>query len=130
MILDGNPFRDFEQNHPATGCLLHLLLVCALLAVGMAIIGLVVSLWLISDGDDIRDILQHGVQVFRIDSQKPISWVVGVTFATFCVWLTVRIINRHERWAKQVAVATAIFAVGCAAFYALGVVLDYRFGGV
>ncbi len=25
---------------------------------------------------------------------------VGVTFAAICIWLTVRIINRRERWAK------------------------------
>src|SRR5262249_27402552 len=24
----------------------------------------------------------------------------GVSFAAICIWLTVRIINRHERWAK------------------------------
>ena len=26
--------------------------------------------------------------------------VTGVAFAAFCVWLTVRIVNRRERWAK------------------------------
>jgi hypothetical protein len=26
--------------------------------------------------------------------------IFGVTFAALCVWLTVRIINRRERWAK------------------------------
>lgn len=26
--------------------------------------------------------------------------IVGFAFAAFCVWLTVRIINRRERWAK------------------------------
>ena len=25
---------------------------------------------------------------------------LGTAFAAFCVWLTVRIINRHDRWAK------------------------------
>lgn len=25
---------------------------------------------------------------------------LGITFAAFCVWLTVRIVNRRERWAK------------------------------
>jgi hypothetical protein len=25
---------------------------------------------------------------------------LAVAFAAFCVWLTVRIVNRHERWAK------------------------------
>ncbi len=28
-----------------------------------------------------------------------------VAFAAFCVWLTVRIINRRERWAKRLAIA-------------------------
>ena len=26
--------------------------------------------------------------------------IFGVSFAAICIWLTVRIINRHERWAK------------------------------
>ena len=26
--------------------------------------------------------------------------IVGIAFAAFCVWLTVRIIDRRERWAK------------------------------
>ena len=30
---------------------------------------------------------------------------LGVAFAAFCVWLTVRIINRRERWAKWVLAA-------------------------
>ncbi|MGE5193316.1 MAG: hypothetical protein ACM3U2_12545 [Deltaproteobacteria bacterium] len=34
--------------------------------------------------------------------------VVGVTLAAFCVWLTVRIINRRERWAKWTLAATII----------------------
>ena len=29
---------------------------------------------------------------------------LGVVFAAFCVWLTVRIVNRRERWAKRMAV--------------------------
>jgi len=35
--------------------------------------------------------------------------IFGVTFAGFCVWLTVRIVNRRERWAKWMAVG--IFVV-------------------
>jgi hypothetical protein len=27
--------------------------------------------------------------------------IFGVSFAAFCVWLTVRIVNRKERWAKM-----------------------------
>jgi len=26
--------------------------------------------------------------------------IFGIAFAAFCVWLTVRIVNRRERWAK------------------------------
>lgn len=33
--------------------------------------------------------------------------IVGVALAAFCVWLGVRIVNRHERWAKWMAVAIA-----------------------
>src|SRR5438045_1440998 len=34
--------------------------------------------------------------------------VIGVAFVAFCIWLTVRIINRRERWAKRtLAVVTA-----------------------
>jgi hypothetical protein len=29
--------------------------------------------------------------------------IFGITFAAFCVWLTVRIVNRRERWAKRTA---------------------------
>jgi hypothetical protein len=30
---------------------------------------------------------------------------LAVSFAAFCVWLGVRIVNRRERWAKRMAVA-------------------------
>lgn len=33
---------------------------------------------------------------------------LAVAFAAFCVWLTVRIINRRERWAKWTAVGLAV----------------------
>jgi hypothetical protein len=33
--------------------------------------------------------------------------VLGIAFAAFCVWLTVRIVNRHERWAKRLALGVA-----------------------
>jgi drug/metabolite transporter superfamily protein YnfA len=36
--------------------------------------------------------------------------IFGVAFAAFCVWLTVRIINRRERWAKWTVVALTAFA--------------------
>ena len=35
---------------------------------------------------------------------------LAVAFAAFCVWLTVRIINRRERWAKWTAVALLVGA--------------------
>ena len=38
---------------------------------------------------------------------------VGVAFAAFCVWLTVRIVNRRERWAKW----TAAIVVGVPLLY-------------
>jgi hypothetical protein len=35
----------------------------------------------------------------------------GILFAGFCVWLTVRIINRRERWAIDTAMAIAAIAL-------------------
>jgi hypothetical protein len=44
-------------------------------------------------------------------SMETAVWVTGVTFAAFCVWLAVRIVNRRERWAMWMAVAgTCVFA--------------------
>ena len=37
--------------------------------------------------------------------------IFGVAFAAFCVWLTVRIVNRRERWAKWTLAVALI--VGC-----------------
>ena len=34
--------------------------------------------------------------------------IFGVAFASTCVWLTVRVINRRERWAKWTAVVVII----------------------
>ena len=42
--------------------------------------------------------------------------IFGVAFAAFCVWLTVRIVNRRERWAKWTLAAV----VGLPAIYVLG----------
>src|SRR5262245_37647673 len=36
------------------------------------------------------------------------SPIVGVAFASFCLWLAVRIINRREKWAKRTAVGLAL----------------------
>ena len=40
---------------------------------------------------------------------------LAVAFAAFCVWLTVRIVNRKERWAKW----TAAVVIGLPALYGL-----------
>jgi hypothetical protein len=37
--------------------------------------------------------------------------VVGAAFAASCIWLTVRIVNRRERWAKWTAVALVLAPV-------------------
>jgi hypothetical protein len=37
--------------------------------------------------------------------------VLGVAFAAFCVWLTVRIVNRRERWARRTALAMACLPI-------------------
>src|SRR5580765_537788 len=34
-------------------------------------------------------------------------FILAIAFAAICIWLTVRIINRWERWAKWLAVAVA-----------------------
>src|SRR5258708_4393232 len=41
--------------------------------------------------------------------------IFGVAFAATCVWLTVRVINRHERWAKWTLTMVAALPV----FYVL-----------
>src|SRR5216684_8578353 len=33
---------------------------------------------------------------------------LAFAFAAFCIWLTVRIVNRRERWAKRTALGLAI----------------------
>ena len=42
---------------------------------------------------------------------------LGVAFVAFCVWLTVRIVNRRERWAKW----TLAGVVGVLVLYVLSV---------
>jgi hypothetical protein len=34
--------------------------------------------------------------------------ILGVAFAAFVAWLSIRIINRHEKWAKRTALGIAI----------------------
>ena len=48
--------------------------------------------------------------------------IFGVSFAAFCVWLGVRIVNRRERWATRLAV---MLAVAMLTWYALGVGSSY-----
>ena len=49
--------------------------------------------------------------------------ITAAAFAAFCVWLTVRIVNRRERWANWTA-----GCIGCAAIVAaIGYVLDLIF---
>lgn len=45
---------------------------------------------------------------------------LSVTFAAICVWLTVRIVNRRERWAKWAAVAVLVYAAYFTFVYHLG----------
>ena len=42
-----------------------------------------------------------------------------VALGAFCIWLTVRIINRHERWAKWTAAgfAAVVLAAGVAIWW-------------
>ncbi|MFN0053782.1 MAG: hypothetical protein ACKV0T_16505 [Planctomycetales bacterium] len=41
---------------------------------------------------------------------------LAVAFAAFCVWLTVRIANRRERWAKWTLAVVAVLALYVASF--------------
>ena len=41
-------------------------------------------------------------------SDETIERVIGTAYASFWIWLAVRIINRRERWAIALATATAI----------------------
>jgi hypothetical protein len=44
-----------------------------------------------------------------MDTLLPVS---GLAIVGFCLWLTVRIINRQERWAKKTAIVLAAVTVG------------------
>jgi hypothetical protein len=55
--------------------------------------------------------------------------VAAITFAASCVWLTVRIINRRERWAIRVAVSCAVLFVIAVGLAALSFYLDRYFIG-
>ena len=43
--------------------------------------------------------------------------IAAVVFAAFCVWLTVRIINRRERWAKWTAVALIVLSASLTSWW-------------
>jgi hypothetical protein len=34
--------------------------------------------------------------------------ILGIVFVAYCIWLTVRIVNRRERWAKRTAAGLVI----------------------
>jgi hypothetical protein len=38
--------------------------------------------------------------------------VFAVAFVAFVVWLTVRIVNRREKWAKRMAIALSVMLIG------------------
>jgi hypothetical protein len=46
-----------------------------------------------------------------MDEAIPIWSALGVCLTTFSVWLTVRIVNRRERWARRTAVALIVLLV-------------------
>jgi hypothetical protein len=45
-----------------------------------------------------------------IEKMTILLLTLAVAFAAFCVWLTVRTVNRKERWAKRLTVAVVIAA--------------------
>ena len=58
-----------------------------------------------------------GMAEGEFDIWKLLLPALGMAFAAFCVWLTVRIISRRERWAKR----TLAVAIGLPALYVLSV---------
>jgi len=36
---------------------------------------------------------------------------VAIAFTAFCIWLTVHIVNRRERWAKRLGIATLMIVL-------------------
>jgi hypothetical protein len=38
---------------------------------------------------------------------ESVQAATGLLFVAFCIWLTVRIVNRRERWAKRTAIVVA-----------------------
>lgn len=44
----------------------------------------------------------------RGDQMSIVLLSLGVAFAAFCIWLTVRIVNRRERWAMRLALMSVV----------------------
>lgn len=57
-------------------------------------------------------------------SDEAILASLAVAFAAFCIWLTIRIINRRERWVKQLA---GKLAVAFVVYYPLSIGLGFWF---
>lgn len=55
--------------------------------------------------------------------------VLAITFTAFCVWLTVRIVNKHERWAMWTLAMTLSVPMLYAASFGPAVWLATRFTG-
>jgi uncharacterized membrane protein YhaH (DUF805 family) len=55
------------------------------------------------------------------------AWaIIGVAFAAFSVWLSVRIANRHERWAKRTALGAVVVVLGYLASFGPFIGLYHR----
>ena len=52
--------------------------------------------------------------------------IFGVVFAAFCVWLTVRIVNRRERWARWTAAGLVALSATYLLSYGIAVRCDRR----
>jgi hypothetical protein len=54
---------------------------------------------------------------------------LATTFAAFCVWVMVRIVNRRERWANRTAVAIAVIVAVYLLSFGPACWLTSRIGG-
>jgi hypothetical protein len=67
---------------------------------------------------ELKDYIEFGsrttmIQLNSVNTASLALSIVGAAFAAFCLWLTVRIVNRRERWAKWALAAV----VGPAVLY-------------
>jgi len=67
----------------------------------------VMQCWIqFSDMNDLLESLHDSVEVVRVE-EPPSQFgelsfeIFGLVFIAFCIWLTVRIINRREKWARR-----------------------------